>query len=139
MDNKFIPLIVKCPYCQNSLMDHNKLIKGEASIKLYFKSGDYSGTLNLCALYGCNERESDFKLHQGDIIDIFCPECEKNLKTKSICNICGAPVVDLRLVTGGIMRICSRVDCKKHSVLFEDIYEDMTRYFIKHKYRTGCI
>jgi hypothetical protein len=134
MDYKKIALKVKCPYCNYSLMDYNKLIKGEPSIKLYVISGDFTGILNLCSLYGCYDRECDIKLFSGDIVDLFCPGCEKNLKIKSICNSCGAQMVNLRLETGGLLRICQRVDCKKHSVIFEDIYDSLTEYFIEHNY-----
>ncbi len=134
MDKKLISLKVKCPHCEHSLMDHNKVIEGEPSIKLYIKSGDFSGILNLCSLYGCNKRECDIKLYSGDVTELFCPECKKNLKCKTPCDICGAPVICLKLETGGLLRICTRVDCKKQSVIFEDIYDNLTKYFIRHHY-----
>ena len=86
--------------------------------------------------YCSYEKECDIKLYYGDIIDLLCPGCDKNLKTKSICSICGAPVINLRLVTGGILRICSRIDCKKRNVIFEDIYGNLTKYFIEHDYKS---
>ena len=135
MDSKLISHNVNCPYCNRSLMDYNKFIKGQPSTKLYVKSGDYSGILNLCSLYGCYELRSEIKLYNGEITDIYCPECNKNLKSRSVCNICNAPTVNLKLVTGGILRVCTRVNCKKHSVIFEDIFYDLPKYFIRHDYR----
>jgi len=135
MEKKLISLKVNCPHCNHSLMDHNKLIKGEPSIKLYVKSGDFTGILNLCSLYECYDLQSEIKLYDGEIVDLFCPECNKNLKCKSVCSICHAPMVCLRMVTGGLLRICSRANCKSHIVIFEDIYDDLTKYFIRHDYR----
>jgi len=134
MDTNFISLMVKCPYCNQSLMDYSKLIRGKPSIKLHVKAGDNEGILNLCSLYGCYERESEIDLIEGEITDLLCPYCYKNLKCKTICDICEAPIIDIRLETGGKLHICSRVDCKKRNVIWEDIYEDLTRYFKLHDY-----
>jgi hypothetical protein len=132
-----ISLMVKCPYCSLSLMDYSKLIRGKPSIKLHIKSGDNEGLLNLCSVYGCYEKESEIDLTKGEIIDLLCPYCYRNLKSKTICDICGAPIYNIRLETGGKLHICSRVGCKKRNVIWEDIYEDLARYFIIHDYRAA--
>ncbi len=128
--------MVKCPFCDLSLMDYRKLIRGKPSIKLFVKSGDNEGILNLCSLYGCYERLSEIELVGDKITDILCPYCYKYLGCKTICDICGAPVFYLRLETGGKLHICSRVNCRKRNVIWEDIYRDLTRYFLVHDYCT---
>ena len=60
--------------------------------------------------------------------------CYRNLKSKTICDICRAPISNLRLETGGMLHICSRVNCKKRNIIWEDIYKDLTRYFLVHNY-----
>jgi len=127
--------MVKCPYCSQSLMDYSKLIRGKPSIKLYVKTAVNEGILNLCSLYGCYERESEIDLVEGEIVNILCPYCYRNLKCKTVCDICGAPIFCIKLETGGKLHICSRVSCKKRNVLWEDIYEDLARYFILHGYK----
>jgi len=134
MDKNTISLNVKCPYCNLSLMDYRKLIRDKPSIKLHVKSGDDEGILYLCSIYGCYEKETEIDLIEGETTDLLCPYCYKNLKSKTICDICGAPIIDIRLETGGKLHICSRVGCKKRNVIWEDIYEDLMRYFKLHDY-----
>jgi hypothetical protein len=131
-----ISLMVKCPYCNLSLMDYNKLIKDKPSIKLHVKSGNNEGILNLCSLYGCYESLCEIDLIEGNITIISCPYCYKNLKSKTVCDICEAPIFNVKLETGGKLHICSRVGCKKRRVIWEDIYEDLIRYFRLHDYNT---
>ncbi len=129
-----ISLMIKCPYCNLSLMNYRKLIRGKPGIKLHVKAGEYEGILHLCSIYGCYEKESEIDLTEGEITDLLCPYCYKNLKSKTICDICGAPTIGLRLETGGKLHICSRVGCKKRNLIWEDIYEDLSRYFRLHDY-----
>ena len=136
MDKNPISLKVKCPHCNQSLMDFTKLINDNPSIKLNVKSGDNKGKLYLCSIYGYYDKQSVINLVKGEITELLCPNCNNNLKIKTICNICGAPVIDLNLETGGKVHICSRVDCKKHNVLFEDIYDTLTKYFIEYDYKS---
>lgn len=134
MDTNFISLMVKCPHCDISLMDYNKLIRCKPSIRLHVRSGDKEGIINLCSLYGCYERESEIDLVEGEIVEILCPYCYRNLKCKTICDICGAPIFSVRLETGGKLHMCSRINCKKRNVIWEDIYKDLARYFLVHDY-----
>lgn len=134
MEKSFISLIVKCPHCNHSLMDCSKLIRGMPSIRLFVRSGRNGGMLNICSLYGCFDKCSEINISDGEITELLCPVCKKSLQSKSVCDICGAPVFILSLETGGKLQTCSRVNCKKHKVIFEDIYKDLTRYFLIHDY-----
>ncbi|UCH14375.1 MAG: hypothetical protein JSV22_00040 [Bacteroidales bacterium] len=134
MDTNFISLMVKCPYCDQSLMDYYKLIRGKPSIRLHVKSGDNEGIINLCSLYGSYDKVSEIDLIDGEIVEILCPVCYRNFKCKTTCNICKAPVFNVKLETGGKLHICSRINCKKRSIIWEDIYDDLTRYFLVHDY-----
>jgi hypothetical protein len=136
MDKNPISLTVKCAICNHSLMDYSKLIRGKPSIKLYIKSRENAGILYLCSVYGCYDKHSDIEMVEGDIVELLCPVCKNNLKSKSVCNICGAPIFVLSLETGGKLHTCSRVGCRKHKVVFEDIYDDLTRYYVVNDYRS---
>jgi hypothetical protein len=129
MEKNGTSLIVKCPHCNHSLLDYNIPIRGKPSIKLFVKSGNNTGILNLCSIYGCYRKLCDIDLADGDIVELMCPECKNSLKSKSLCDICGAPLFVLKIESGGKLQNCSRVNCKKHRVVFEDIYDELMRYF----------
>jgi len=134
MEKNGTSLIVRCPHCNSSLMDYGKLIMGKPSIKLCVKSGNNTGILNLCSIYGCYEKQCDIDLADGDIVELLCPECKNGLKSKSLCDICGAHLFVLEIESGGKLHACSRINCRKHRVVFEDIYDELMRYFMVHEY-----
>jgi hypothetical protein len=134
MEKNGTSFIVRCPHCNRSLMDYSKLIMGKPSIKLCVKSGNNTGILNLCSIYGCYEKQCDIDLADGDIVELMCPECKNSLKSKSLCDICGAPLFVVEIESGGKLQNCSRSGCRKHRVVFEDIYDELMRYFMVYEY-----
>jgi len=118
---KQVVLDVVCPYCNHSLMDNEVEIKGLSSVCLNIRSEDNKkGTIYLCAAYECFDHQPDLPIKDGEILGLCCPHCHKELLTKDICQVCGAPMADLGLASGGFVRICSRFGCFNHFLSLTD-------------------
>ncbi len=126
---KYISLSVKCPHCRKSLMDTEEKLHGYPSIKLNIKTEKDRGTIHLCSLYECFDHKSDIQLNDNEIVEFTCPQCNKELLVKEECNICGAPMVNFVLATGGRVSICSRKGCSNHYVAFQDISSELRRFY----------
>jgi hypothetical protein len=134
MTKQLVSLKVKCPLCQQSLMDYTHFLNAKPSIKLTIEGGGKHGVINLCSTYGCYEKTSNIELVQDDIVKLFCPHCKKELTTKAECDVCKAPIVSFALDKGGKVHVCSRIGCKKHAVSFEDIYTTLTTFYEEDLY-----
>jgi uncharacterized protein YbaR (Trm112 family) len=118
---KKVVLDVVCPFCHHSLMDEEVEIKGLSSVYLNIRSEDNKkGTIHLCAAYECFEHQKDIPIEDGEILGLCCPYCHKELLTQETCQVCGAPMADLRLASGGFVRICSRFGCFNHFLSLAD-------------------
>jgi len=112
---KQVVLDVVCPFCHHSLMNDEVKIKGLPSVQLNIRSEDNKkGTVHLCAAFECFEHQKDMPLKEGEVVDFCCPHCHNELLTRETCKVCGAPMVELRLSSGGFVRICSRMGCFNH-------------------------
>jgi hypothetical protein len=116
-----IQITVKCPLCHHSLMSDKILIDQLPAIELEAKLGQQHGRIYLSQIYG-----SYSKIFEGveDIVGsvaVFsCPRCQQPLPIIQNCE-CRAPQVGMQLEVGGMIKICSRNGCKKHSLEFEDV------------------
>jgi len=116
-----IHIPVKCPLCHHSLMNDAVLIDQLPAIELEAKLGQKLGKIFLSQIYG-----SYYKKFEGvdDIVGSIalfsCPNCHQPLPVIQNCE-CRAPQVGMQLEVGGIIKICSRNGCKKHSLEFEDV------------------
>ncbi len=117
---KELVLDIVCPYCHHSLMDEEVKIKGIASVGLNVRLEDNKkGKVHLCAAYECFDHQVDLPVADGEILGLCCPYCHKELLTSETCQVCGAPMADLSLSTGGFVRICSRFGCFNHFLSLE--------------------
>lgn len=117
----FLALKVKCPVCNKSLMDKQKLVDNEPSIKLNIEIGDKKGTINLSSIYGSYNYVTPLDLPDGEIAHFKCPHCEAKLNDEIKCLSCDAPMTSFYMDMGGKVSICSRNGCKNHKVEFEDL------------------
>ena len=126
---KIISFNVKCPNCHKSLMDYNYPLKERPSIKLNIEIANNRGTIHLCSIYGCYDHESDIELPKGEIARIYCPNCNKEVKSTELCRVCDAPMVPFILEIGGRVNICSRSGCTQHYVAFEDLSDAIRKFY----------
>ncbi len=117
----FISLIVKCPVCNKSLMDHEHKVDNEPSIKLSIESGGKKGTLSLSSVYGSFNFLTDIEVPNNEVVSFSCPICREELESAELCKSCDAPMVSLILDLGGKVSFCTRKGCQDHSVGFEDL------------------
>lgn len=129
---KTISLNVKCPHCGKTFMDQENQLLERPSIKLNIETDSGRGTIRLCSIYGCYEHSCDFDLKDKEIARFFCPNCNKELTSKDLCEICEAPMVPLTLQLGGKVFICSRSGCENHFVAFEDLATEVRKFY--HEY-----
>jgi ssDNA-binding Zn-finger/Zn-ribbon topoisomerase 1 len=125
---RFVSISVKCPHCGESLMNADKPLNGKPSIELKIQSRGVSGTLLLCANYGCYDKQSNIFVGKDEVVDFFCPYCDKDLSTDIKCEECGAPMVTMNLKSGGRVSICSRKGCTKHFVAFDDLSDAIRKF-----------
>lgn len=116
-----IQISVKCPTCHHSLMNGDILIDQLPSIELEAKIGEKVGRIYLSQIYGSYYKKfvgvDDIV---GSIAVFSCPHCHQPLPVIQNCE-CRAPEVGMQLEVGGIIKICSRNGCRKHSLEFEDV------------------
>lgn len=118
---KQVVLDVVCPFCHHSLMDEKVEINGFASVRLNIRSeANEKGTIYLCAAYECFDHKKDLPVKEGEILGLCCPHCHEELLTSETCQVCGAPMADLSLASGGFVRICSRLGCFNHFLTLSD-------------------
>lgn len=125
----FVSINVTCPMCKKSLMDQEVMLHGKPSIKLNIQGEDVRGTIRLCSLYGCYDHKSDVDISKIDIATFSCPHCNQVLNRKDTCETCGAPLLSFLMDVGGTVSICSRKGCSKHYVVFEDIKDEMRKFY----------
>ncbi len=113
-DQRIFPVEVNCPRCNHSLMDSTSYIDGYPSIRVTVSFGNTHAWLRLSSLYGSYSVEHETEIPFETIIHIFCPHCHAELTSATVCPDCGAPMVPMIVVGGGMVQICSRRGCKGH-------------------------
>ena len=124
-----IQVNVKCPHCEQSLMDKDHKIDDHASIKVMIEFEGRKGWLSLSSLYGSYNTESEFAITDGEIVRFFCSKCNANLEGTRKCEKCNAPMIAVDFVNGGVVQICSRKGCKKHLIEFEDLEREIGAFY----------
>jgi NADH:ubiquinone oxidoreductase subunit E len=115
-DQRVIPVEVNCPRCNHSLMDSSHLVDGLPSIRVSITFGRVHGWMCLSALYGSYNVVSEYPLPANAVIHFFCPHCHEELSGPVECPECGAPMVRMIVRGGGVLQVCSRKDCKAHTL-----------------------
>jgi hypothetical protein len=105
------PVVVSCPSCNHSLMDESFYIEGRPSIRVTVAFDHKHGWLRLSSLYGRYNVFSEYDIPRGAILHLFCTHCHAELVSSWECATCGAPMVQMMVRGGGVVRICSRRGC----------------------------
>ncbi len=127
--NKLVTLSVKCPHCDHTLMDEEHLIHERPSIRINIVTKKDRGILWLCSVYGCYDHNSNLEIENGELVEFFCPHCNKSLLRDIECKICGAPMVGMNIKAGGKVNVCSRKGCENHYVVFEDLAGAINKFY----------
>lgn len=125
----YFSISVKCPLCGKSLMDKDYPLRDKPSIKLNIQGEGKRGVVHLCSLYGCFDHETNIDITDIDIAEFSCPHCNQLLNTTETCETCQAPMISFHMEGGGRVSICSRKGCQKHYVAFEDVQDEMRRFY----------
>ncbi len=118
-----------CP-AGHSLMVEDKKFDGERAIAVKIRLGGHSGMLYLHPFYGKHEYESDVSLNEGDVIEVFCPECNASLTIDEQCNLCNIPMFAVNLPDGGQVEACPTIGCQKHSLRIVNLDEQLDRMYV---------
>jgi len=125
-----ISLGVKCPVCGHSLMDEKRPVDNCPSIKLNISVGEDSGVINLSSVWESYNFICSIDTPKKEIIQLSCPHCNSDIKCKTDCDICDAPMIHLDLELGGDVCICSRMGCRNHFVKFVDFSFALKQLYI---------
>ena len=115
---------VKCPYCRMSLMDEEKQIDSQPTIKTRIQYKDRIGYLHLSSIFGSTDIITEL---------LFCPDCGASLVVKDSCEECHAPLAFLELKNGGTLQICSRRGCKYHFLDYTDFAQKLSAFYDTYK------
>ncbi len=129
---KEVSISIKCPLCGKSLMDEGVHLHERASVKLNIETEHDRGVLWLSCVYGDCTKKLDIEINDGEIVDMFCPHCNKELSIKENCDECGAPLVSFVIKAGGIVRICSRKGCNNHHIIFKEIGTELSKFYFEY-------
>jgi len=130
-----ISLKVKCPVCGHSLMDKDRQVDNCPSIRLKVEVGKKSGLINLSSVWESYNYVSTIETPKKKILKLSCPHCKSEIKGKSDCEVCDAPLIPLDLELGGDICICSRMGCKNHFVKFVDFSFALKQLYIDAGYQ----
>lgn len=131
-----ISLNVKCTKCNHSLMDHINKMHAKPSIRVLAKNEkNETGYLWLCSTYGCYDKQSDIELPANSNVEVFCPHCNEMLNTGTDCKCDGnGKMIKFNIDIGGVVSICSRVGCKNHYVMVDDLDVTLRRFHREYGY-----
>lgn len=129
-----ISLKVKCPVCGHSLMNENKLIDNCPSIQVGVDIDEKKGIINLSSVYESYNFMCDIETPECEVVRLFCPHCNSEIKSKTVCDICKAPMIPFDLELGGNVTICSRIGCQNHFVKFVDFSFALKKLYIDAGY-----
>jgi NADH:ubiquinone oxidoreductase subunit E len=118
-DERVFPLEMSCPRCRHTLMDRERLIDGHPSVRFTVSYGQAHGWLRLSSLYGSYTVEAGGEIPADTVVNFFCPHCHGELMGAWNCTACGAPMVPLMVLGGGIVQLCSRRGCRSHMLDLE--------------------
>ena len=132
---EFISLKVRCPLCENSLMDSEQLVDGHPGIRLEIETNGEKGTIILSPIYESYNYRCDIEIPDGEIVKFYCPHCSEQITSSIECEYCDATMVPLTLDIGGKAIICSRSGCKSHFLEFEDINAALKKLYYQHEFQ----
>lgn len=119
----------KCPN-GHALMNDERLFDGQRAISVRVRNRGREGTIHLNPFYGRFEFDCDIPLERGDIVELFCPECEAALKVEEICRMCNIPMFAIHLPDGGQVEACPKVGCHNHALKIVDLDAQLERMYV---------
>jgi predicted RNA-binding Zn-ribbon protein involved in translation (DUF1610 family) len=133
---KKVAVKVRCPHCNESLMDKTHLINNKESIYMNISfPSELKGAIRLSSIYGDFNYTSDLLIPEDQVVDFFCPHCGENLKRQQLeCDSCSAPIVSLNCTVGGRVSFCSRHGCKNHYVVFDNLDTAIRKFYSEYEY-----
>jgi hypothetical protein len=129
---KKVALSLKCIHCDASLMDEKVRFDGYASIKLNIETAHDRGVLWLSSVYGDYDKKLSIAIDEGEVVGMFCPNCNKELSSIELCRFCEAPMVEFVIRAGGVVLICSRFGCTNHHIEFRDVSTEMSKFYYEY-------
>jgi hypothetical protein len=120
----------RCPK-GHSLMSEEVLFNGEKAVALEVRLAGKSGMIYLNPFYGIFEFRSGLDLSKGDVVELFCPECETSLTIDEMCKLCNIPMTAIHLPDGGQVEICPKVGCHNHALKIVDLDEQLQRMYVE--------
>ncbi|MBU0475437.1 MAG: hypothetical protein KKF62_14915 [Bacteroidetes bacterium] len=127
------PIHVNHPTCSkgHSLICENVKIHDYPSIKVKASYKDNNGFLYIDPIYGSFDNIIEgMHVPDGEIIELFCPQCNENLKAlNDTCQVCLSPMFLFHLPNNGIVEGCLKKGCMFHKLKIVDAEEQITRLF----------
>jgi len=115
-----LKLQLSCPNCRKSLMTPERRIDDLDAIRITAKVMNTTGEIFLSQVYGSYSKQfAGVRDVEGSVIEGLCPHCSRPFPIHQMCE-CGAPLFSLSLQGGGVINICSRNGCERHSLEFEN-------------------
>jgi len=111
-ENHGFPLTIRCPHCQQSLMDPAKLLDGAPSIHLTLCRNGSRHSLHLSCLYGSFASACDEEVSGNSVAGLVCPKCGRELTGEWTCPECGAGMARLLAQEDAVLMVCSRRRCQ---------------------------
>jgi hypothetical protein len=119
-------LVVSQVFCPNghNLIKPRAVFNGYPGIMVRARKGQKEGIVALSPIYGSRTRIAlDIDIVSGEIMDLYCPECDTLLPIHSPCS-CGANLIALFQTKDfdftNCVAICNRVDCINSHILIND-------------------
>lgn len=129
---KKVALSVKCIHCDASLMDEKVKFDGYPSVKVNLESLHDRGVLWMSSVYGDHDKKLSIELEEGEVVGMFCPNCNKELSSVERCRLCEAPMVEFVIRAGGVVLVCSRNGCTNHHIEFRDVSSEMSKFYYEY-------
>ena len=115
-------------------MDKEHLVDNKPSVHTKIKIDDQEGDIWLSSIYGSYNFESSIEIPLDTIPLFFCPHCSAEIISDRKCELCDAPMIPFHLIEGGVVHICSRRGCKKHSIEFDDLELALQHFYNEFAY-----
>ena len=128
---------LQCPNkdCGKPLENKEHLVSNVSSIHLKVSKNGKESDIYLSSVYGdYNYTEAEgLEIYKGDVLEFRCPYCHEKLPVLEKCS-CGADILELKLIDGGMLKFCSRSGCNYHNLSFENS-EDLFDFLDKSGYK----
>ena len=116
-------------------MDNDNLVDNQPGVKMKIHINNQKGTIWLSSIYGSYNFHSDIEIPEDEIGIFECPYCTNQIISNKKCTECSSPLVQLYLLDGGKISICSKAGCKNHSVEFQDLKTALSHIYQDFSYR----